>query len=363
MLIVLAAAAVALLAACVLYVASRFRRFSFMKRLGEKNRALMYFLSIIAALVIPGVFRIVNIYACVVVLLHLAVFFLLGQLVCFIVRAAAKKRPSQNIAGAAVLIVTALWLGLGWFFAHHIYETRYELETGKSVGTLRAAVISDSHLGITIDGEGFGKLMRRIEAEKPDVIFITGDFVDDDTSSEDMYAACRALGETETKYGIYFIFGNHDGGYFNYRSFSGAELVSALTENGVTVLEDETAMIDGRFAVVGRRDRSSRERAAAEELTRGIDSGFYVIMLDHQPNDYDAEAESGADLVLSGHTHGGHMIPAGWIGMAMGANDRVYGTETRGATTFIVTSGISGWAIPFKTGTHSEIVVIDVAGS
>ena len=85
-------------------------------------------------------------------------------------------------------------------------------------------------------------------------------------------------------------------------------------------------------------------------------------MLDHQPNDYDAEAQSGADLVLSGHTHGGHMWPAGLIGLAMGSNDRVYGTETRGETTFVVTSGISGWAIPFKTGTHSEIVVIDVQG-
>ena len=168
MLIVLAAAAVALLAACVLYVASRFRRFSFMCRLGEKNRALMYFVSVIAALAVPGVFRVINIYSCVVVLLHLTVFFLLAQLVCFIVRKAAKKRISPNVTGAAALAVTAVWLGFGWFFAHHIYATRYELYTEKSVGTLRAAVIADSHLGVTLDGEGFERLTRRISAEKPD---------------------------------------------------------------------------------------------------------------------------------------------------------------------------------------------------
>ena len=48
------------------------------------------------------------------------------------------------------------------------------------------------------------------------------------------------------------------------------------------------------------------------------------------------------------------------LGLAMGANDAVYGVETRGDTAFVVTSGISGWAIPFKTGTISEYVVIDI---
>ena len=47
----------------------------------------------------------------------------------------------------------------------------------------------------------------------------------------------------------------------------------------------------------------------------------------------------------------------------IGGNDRVYGTETRGDTEFVVTSGISDWAIQFKTGCWSEFVVIDVTGT
>ena len=46
----------------------------------------------------------------------------------------------------------------------------------------------------------------------------------------------------------------------------------------------------------------------------------------------------------------------------MGANDAIYGQEVRGGTTFIVTSGISDWAIDYKTGTKSEYVVIDITG-
>ena len=128
----------------------------------------------------------------------------------------------------------------------------------------------------------------------------------------------------------------------------------------MVILEDESVLVGGRFVLVGRKDRSNRTHAEMAALAAGLDPARYTVVLDHQPNDYAAEAASGVDLVLSGHTHGGHIFPAGPIGLAMGANDRIWGTETRGATTFVVTSGISGWAIPFKTGTYSEFVVIDI---
>ena len=44
----------------------------------------------------------------------------------------------------------------------------------------------------------------------------------------------------------------------------------------------------------------------------------------------------------------------------MGANDNTYGYERRGSTDFIVTSGISDWAVIFKSGTKSEYVIIDI---
>ena len=98
------------------------------------------------------------------------------------------------------------------------------------------------------------------------------------------------------------------------------------------------------------------------ELIMGIDVKRYMIVLDHQPNDYAAESAAGVDLVLSGHTHGGQLIPISYVGEWLGANDRTYGREKRGTTEFIVTSGISDWAIGFKTGTKSEYVVLNLLG-
>ena len=127
------------------------------------------------------------------------------------------------------------------------------------------------------------------------------------------------------------------------------------------MLEDEAVLVDDSFYVIGRMDAGTGGRKSAAELTAGLDSGKYMIMLDHQPSDYEAEADSLVDLVLSGHTHGGQMLPIIKVGEWIGANDWTYGYKRIKDTDFIVTSGISDWAINFKTGTKSEYVVIYIS--
>ena len=67
-------------------------------------------------------------------------------------------------------------------------------------------------------------------------------------------------------------------------------------------------------------------------------------------------------MVLSGHTHGGQLIPLKQIAelTGVGGNDKIYGTEHNINSDFIVTSGISDWEISFKTGCFSEYVIIDI---
>ena len=118
------------------------------------------------------------------------------------------------------------------------------------------------------------------------------------------------------------------------------------------------------LAIVGRKDRSEeqrgRSRLSAEDVLRDVDHERYIVLLDHQPHDFDDEAAAGADLVLSGHTHGGQFIPITHVGEWIGENALRYGHERRGDTDFVVSSGISNWAFRFKTGCRSEIVLIDL---
>ena len=349
-------------AVIALYLVTRIHRFSFIRALDRRFRGLGWLISLLCV-GLMGLFALINVSTLLVVALHVFLAFVICDTAAWIVRRASKKTFGRDVQSAAALLLAALYLGVGWFMAHHVFITQYHFESDKALGEeLRVVEIADSHLGITLDGEGFARQMERVNALSPDVVFIVGDFVDDDSDRADMIRACAALGKLQTKYGVYFVYGNHDDGYFHYRNFSSRELREELSKNGVTILEDESVLVDGRFYVTGRRDRSMPGRKAAQALTEGLNKTKYIILLDHQPNDYANEALSGADLVLSGHTHGGHIFPAGQIGLMMGANDSRYGVQRRNGTTFVVTSGISGWAIPFKTGTFSEIVVIDIKG-
>jgi len=345
-----------------LYIMFHARRISFVKRIYEKNKLLGMLVSAFPiALCLP--FWLVGGVAVIVAILHLIAIWMLCDLAGFIIRKLRhRERRERYITGYIAIVLTAAVLGYGWFMAHHVFETDYQIKTAKALGQdrLRIVMLADLHLGITLDGEEFAEQVRRIQETSPDMVVICGDFVDDESTLADLKTACEALGTLKTKYGVYYCYGNHDRGYYDNRDFKAAELVSCLKDNNVKILQDSYEDL-GSIVIIGREDKGHKDRKSASELTKDIDKSKYLIMLDHQPNDYDAEAASGVDLVLSGHTHGGHVFPAGPIGMLMGANDRVYGKEVRGDTTFIVTSGISGWAIPFKTATLSEFVVIDIA--
>jgi predicted MPP superfamily phosphohydrolase len=284
-------------------------------------------------------------------------------MLALLVQAFAGQAVPYDWRALGALLLTAVYLGCGWYNAHHVWEKDYSLQTDKAVEPLKIALIADSHLGITLDGEDFARELERVQAVNPDIVVVVGDYVDDDTLKADMVEATRALGALETTYGVFFVYGNHDEGYYQYRDFSADELRAELEKNGVTVLADESLPIGESYTLIGRRDRSMRGRADMETLTEDLDRSRYLIVLDHQPNDYDAEADSEADLVVSGHTHGGQMIPFTKAGEWTGAYERAYGYERRKNTDFLVTSGIADWVLLFKTGTKSEYVIVNVTGN
>lgn len=343
----------------VIYLTSRFHRFSFMQKLGRKHKILSWILSL-APVGVSCLFFLINTWSVIVVLIHLLIFWAVCDLVAFAVRKIMKKERRYNIEGVCAILITVIVLCTGWHNAHSISETYYTFGTSKNIEPLRIVGIADAHLGITLDGEKFAGQIERINNLSPDIVIIAGDFVDDDSTRKDMTETCKALGNLKTKYGVYFSYGNHDRGYYNSRDFTYQELETELRKNNVTVLKDESVEINDCFYVTGRLDNSFEERLDVKDLTENLDVSKYSIMLDHQPNDYANQAEADVDLVFSGHTHGGHIFPTGYIGLWTGMNDRVYGTEKRNNTDFVVTSGISGWAIPFKTGTRSEIVIMDI---
>ena len=348
----------------VIYLLTRVRKFRVVRKLSGVNRLLSWLLAAIpvAALIFYAVKDTVN---GVIVLIHLLVFWLLAELLGVIIRKATGKKWDFYLEGVVAVLVSVIYLSAGWYLAHHVVETDYQISTQKDLGTdsLRIVQISDSHMGCTFDGEGFARHMETVQRTDPDLVVVTGDYVDDDSTKEDMIRATQALGELDTTYGVYWIFGNHDRGYFGYRNYTEPELLEELKKNNVHVMIDDKVMITDGICLIGREDRSIRSRKSMQELMDGIDPSVYTIVLDHQPHDFEAQKEAGVDLVLCGHTHGGQMFPVGLLGEWSGANDKTYGLEVRDGTTYIVNSGISDWAIRFKTATIAEFGVIDLSAT
>lgn len=357
-------------AAGFLYLTSRvYRLLPAENRLASKyKKRLRIFIAVCAMLIVVLFFcALLGYVNAAIVVIHLTVFWLIADLVFYIVKKFTGKRMIR-LSSCIAVVISFVYLTVGFMLANNVWVTHYDVYTNKQVGNLRIVMFADSHVGTTFSGAELKEYVREMQSYNPDIVVIAGDFVDDDTSRQDMIDACKALGTLKTTYGVFYAFGNHDKGYYDnaLRGYTGDDLIAELTQNGITVLCDEIED-DGDFYVIGRNDKSEidrgGDRADIGDLISGIDKDKYSIVINHQPTDYAAESKANVDLVLSGHTHGGQMFPIGLISDIFGLNDKVYGMEKRGDTNFIVTSGIADWAFKFKIGCVSEFVVIDVHGT
>ncbi|WP_303790366.1 metallophosphoesterase [Ruminococcus flavefaciens] len=360
--LIILVAVLAAFAAGTVYLTVAVGRFGLIKKLSGDKKWLKGLISFgIITIIFAALVLLTSVVNAIIILLSSLMFFLIYGLIFRIIRAVRKKEFACNWAGWLSIATSVIYLCTGYYLCFHIWQKDYHLTTDKNIGKLRIAMFADSHLGTTFDGEGFAAQMERIMEQSPDIVLLPGDFVDDSSNREDMVRACEAMGNMKPKYGVWYCYGNHDKGYYGdeHRGFSADDLASELKKNGVHILEDEHETFDN-LTILGRRDKSDSGRAEMSELMKDIPSDSYIIVLDHQPNDYANEAAAKADLVVSGHTHGGQLFPVTYVGEWFNINDRTYGYEKRDNTDFIVTSGISDWEILFKTGTKSEYVIIDI---
>ncbi len=319
------------------YLITRFKKLEIIKKMSKKQilrLILMAFLLLITLFYFGKMIVIIYI-------IHLVLFFVLGDIFYFILRKILKRNIKYNIIGLGVLVITSFYIGYTYHNAQNIKMTEYMIESEKVDNEIKIVQIADVHLGTTFNGTDFNKYLDEISLLYPDILVLTGDFVDESTSYEDMLIACEGLGRIKTKYGVYTIFGNHDlNTYGGNRYYSIEQFITELKNNNVTILEDETLLINEEFYLIGRKDKTIRNRLGMFDLTKNIDKTKPMIVLDHQPVDFDNNEAAGIDLLLSGHTHGGQLFPLAYIGELISDNEMTYGIKKINNTTFIVSSGM-----------------------
>lgn len=214
--------------------------------------------------------------------------------------------------------------------------------------------LTDMHVGPTIGKSFVDQVVRKANAQKPDVVVITGDLVDGSISQlRDQIAPLAGL---QSRYGTYFVTGNHE-------YYSGAvEWTAQLRAMGVRVLSGERIEIGDRaasFDLVGIDDftdariQGGYRRMLARALA-GRDPERELVLLAHQPKAVQGASEHGVGLQLSGHTHGGQIWPFGMV-VAL-AQPYVSGLHRHGDHTQIyVSCGTGYWGPPMRFGAPAEI--------
>ncbi|MBQ1401554.1 MAG: metallophosphoesterase [Firmicutes bacterium] len=270
-------------------------------------------------------------------------------------------------SGVLTLIIACAVLIYGYINVETTVVTEYSLSTDKAIPerNMKVVLVADLHAGTIFTQREFEDRCRQIQAQDPDMLLLAGDIFDEGTPEPLMRSVTEALGGIDTKYGSYYVFGNHDNGVTgNNRNFNDSEITKEMTENSITVLDDKVADVAEGVALAGRKDSSfdmyRGKRKSVRELKGGVDRRDYLIVMDHQPKDLEQNARQGTDILVSGHTHGGQLWPLGLIGSVFKFNEMTYGHENIGGMDCIVTSGIGVWGAPFRTERHSEIVVINI---
>lgn len=306
------------------------------------------------------------------VLVHFLVVALLVELLGLLMRRLRKHKIWDFLYNSSLLslLICGIYLLYGFVNIHHVVNTTYTLESDKLSSPVKIAFISDLHMGTTMDVDELRTYCEQIEEQDVDMVLLGGDMVDESTTLTQLQGMAGAFGSIESRYGTYYVFGNHD-------SFSGDDegpatdgavvnrraLTQAFADSGITILEDSSVLLEGGIRLVGRADISyyqDRERASLDELLQGADPSEYIILIDHQPMEQANVAAKGVDLMLSGHTHGGQLWPGRLLNELMNSYDQVYGEKAVDGMTAIVSSGMGGWNYQFRTGSHSEIVYITI---
>ena len=265
-----------------------------------------------------------------------------------------------GVAGAAAPFVISL-SGVPLSYDFRVDEHEIELpHWPRALDGLRVAHLSDIHVGGAMNRHRLRQVVALTNRARPDLILHTGDFLTHRSGDFDA-PLYEELARLRAPFGQWACLGNHD---FD----DPARLERKLGEAGVAVLRDRIATIaigDQPLEIAGIDFRFAREERGSDYrrvITAWPPRRAARLLLNHDPTAFAALPDGCADLVLSGHTHGGH------IGIQLGPEHAItvvglagipdQGLFRRGDLRLFVTRCVGFYGYPIRLGIPPEIAML-----
>jgi len=227
----------------------------------------------------------------------------------------------------------------------------------------RIAQLSDIHIGPFMPEEQIRKYAEMVNALKPDLTVLTGDFVTFDPRTQ--YAVVDALSGLKAPFGIFGCLGNHD-------AWSGVEssISELFRQRGVRMLRSEAVRIrigDEAINLIGTDFQSSHRFGPSAPVTNLLGDIAPLlardrvnILLSHNPDTFDRAAELGVDLSMAGHTHGGQAaleFISPELAPSRLVTPYVAGWFRKPGGQLYVNRGIGTIGVPIRIGAPPEITI------
>ena len=250
----------------------------------------------------------------------------------------------------------------------------YEIRSDRLTKPCRMVLLSDLH------NKSFGRdnerLLKKITERSPDAVLVAGDMLTA-TKGQDYGRALRLMERLAGSYKIYYGMGNHEhrlelypdqypGMYEGY--------LNGLRAAGIEPLINECTYLSAwNVAVCGVQIDSCyykhlrKEPMESEYLLRILGEAredAFQVLIAHNPVYFEEYAAWGADLVVSGHVHGGIMrLPV--LGGVLSPSLTLFpkydgGRFTCGKSTMILSRGLGSHTIPLRFFNPGELVVIEL---
>ncbi|HBZ03684.1 MAG TPA: hypothetical protein DEO83_07745 [Lachnospiraceae bacterium] len=231
--------------------------------------------------------------------------------------------------------------------------------------------ISDYHEAE--DGKHNDKIIDMIKKESPMCVIAGGDMVNSNENPADEHPSIELLNNLAENYKVYYAYGNHEKRLAIDYHEVGAKWNKYLTRlnKDIEILQNKSVKLTDNTYLYGldipieKYGRIRYPKLSVNEINEMVGSkpeGSYTILLGHTPDFYEGYAEWGADLILSGHFHGG-IIRVPFIGGLISPRMYMfpkydYGRYRIDKSTMIVTNGIGQHSIKIRFNNIPEIVII-----
>ena len=268
-----------------------------------------------------------------------------------------KKR---NILIILVILLCGVVMN-GLMCSSLLYVREYVIETPKVSRSVTIVQLSDMH------EESFGvsneKLFEVVNSLSPHLIVITGDIVDHTYEDPDMDYIYNFSARAAALAPTYFITGNHERNHAQ-------EVKDAMALNGATILDGtiDTIKVARNTISVGGIDDATITDTEVTKIDMSDTEGFRLLLA-HNPEPFLEEySDSAADLVLSGHTHGGQIrFPLGSAilteeGWFPEYSHGLYVNKENGMQ-MILSAGLGSSIVPFRLFVRPEITLIRLVPS